>query len=88
MTFNQRARLMVAMRLDGYTYREIGERFNVNHQRAHQVVGHKINALMSTLYPPEIPEDQYLADAIINSPYLCSVVNRSQIIFLDNEYEQ
>ncbi len=84
MTYADRAREVLKWRLSGITYSRIGLHFGFNPQRAYQVCQWQIDKLLDPLFPPETPEDQYLADAIINSPYL-SV--RGRVVFLDNQEE-
>jgi len=72
------------MRLIGHTYRSIGERLGVNTQRAYQIIQWMIGLLLDPLFPPETPEDQYLSDAISNSPYLTM---KGRVVFLDNQME-
>lgn len=82
MNNTDRFRTALKMRLAGATYREIAKRLGVCVQRGHQVVAWKIKELLDPLHPPDNPEDQYLADAIVDSPYL-AVHNKT--VFLDNQ---
>lgn len=45
MKHSDNARKMLEMRMDGATYQEIGDKFNISRQGAHQIVSNYCNAI-------------------------------------------
>ncbi len=73
MTFRDRNRLILQMRLGGSTYREIAKQFEISKARAAQICQATIAQILGPMAfcgGVTTPEDVYLETEILKSPYL------------------